>query len=225
MQPFSSEAIVLRRTNYGEADRVVSFLTPVRGKVSVMAKAVRRPKSKLAGGVELFAVCDITCVSGRGELMVLTSARLRTFFGNILKDYERMQLGYECIKQVNRVAETVSEPEFYQLLKATLTALDDLSADWRVVELGFRMHLAALLGHGLNLATDQTGAKLRAEANYGYDANDNAFYEDPSGQFGSAAIKLLRLAAATPDPGALLRLSGTAAVIEQCLGLSRLTTP
>ena len=51
-------AIVLRRTNYGEADRILQLLTP-KGKRSVMAKGARRERSKLAGGIELFALCDV----------------------------------------------------------------------------------------------------------------------------------------------------------------------
>ena len=45
-----TQAIVLRRTNYGEADRILQLLTP-EGKKSVMAKGVRKEKSKLAGGI------------------------------------------------------------------------------------------------------------------------------------------------------------------------------
>ena len=51
--PYRTEAIILRRTNYGEADRVISLITPDRGKISGIAKGVRKPKSKLAGGLEL----------------------------------------------------------------------------------------------------------------------------------------------------------------------------
>ena len=57
MKTSRSRAIVLRRTNFGEADRIVDLLTP-SGRVSVMARGVRREKSKLAGGIELFALCD-----------------------------------------------------------------------------------------------------------------------------------------------------------------------
>ena len=60
-------AIVLRRTNYGEADRILQLLTP-EGRRSVMAKGVRREKSKLAGGIELFALTDVVIGQGRGEL-------------------------------------------------------------------------------------------------------------------------------------------------------------
>ena len=70
-------AIVLRRTNYGEADRIVQFLTPM-GRRSAMARSVRKEKSRLAGGIELFAVCDVVLTKGRGNLAVLTSATNET---------------------------------------------------------------------------------------------------------------------------------------------------
>ena len=39
-------AYVLRRTNYGEADRILNIITPL-GKMSVIAKSVRKEKSNL----------------------------------------------------------------------------------------------------------------------------------------------------------------------------------
>ena len=53
-----TKAIVLRRTDYGEADRILQLLTP-SGKRSVIARGVRKEKSKLAGGIELFSVSDV----------------------------------------------------------------------------------------------------------------------------------------------------------------------
>lgn len=220
MRPFTSECIILRRTNYGEADRILSLLTPDRGKVSAMAKGVRKPKSKLAGGLELFALCDITMVEGRGELAIVTSARLKQFYGNILKDYDRMQLGYECIKQINRVAETISEPEFYDLLQRSLAALDDLAIDWRLVELTFKLQLQALLGHGINLSAAQGGAKLAADKTYNYDFGENVWHELEGGRFNSQHIKLLRLCS-VKSPSVLKQVAGTEAVIDDCLWLVR----
>lgn len=220
MRPFSSQSIILRRTNYGEADRVISFLTPERGKLSAIAKGVRKPKSKLAGGLELFALCDVTFMEGRGELALVTSARMQQFFANILKDYDRMQFGYEAIKQINRVTETVSEPEFYTLLRDTLASLDDLAIDWRLVELSFRLKLQALLGHGLNLTTTRDDSKLQADKHYHYDFGDNVFYEDKNGRFGSEHIKLLRLAA-VKNPDVLKHVAGIEQVIDDCVWLTR----
>jgi DNA repair protein RecO (recombination protein O) len=160
-------------------------------------------------------------MEGRGDLLVVTSARMRQFFGNILKDYDRMQLAYECIKQINKATETVSEPEFHTLLKNALAWLDDLSLDWRLVELCFRLQLEALLGHGLNLATDRDSAKLQADKTYHYDFGDNAFYiHGEQGRFTSDHIKLLRLASIKTPP-VLRQVAGIDDVIDDCLWLMR----
>src|SRR5690348_14419421 len=98
MRQYKTEAIILRRTNYGEADRILNVLTPDHGKISLIAKGVRRPKSKLAGGLELFAVCSITVLQGKSDMGVVTSSRIKDFYGDILRDYDRLQVAYEVIK-------------------------------------------------------------------------------------------------------------------------------
>ena len=64
MSSITTKAIVLSRVNYGEADRIMQVLTPDSGKIGVIAKSVRREKSKLAGGIELLAVCDLVLHQG-----------------------------------------------------------------------------------------------------------------------------------------------------------------
>ena len=63
-----TEAVVLRSIRYGEADRIITFITPDRGKVKGIAKGVRKQKSKLAGGIELFSVSDISFIPGRRDI-------------------------------------------------------------------------------------------------------------------------------------------------------------
>ena len=218
--PFRTEAIILRRTNYGEADRVVSLLTPDRGKISAIAKGVRKPKSKLAGGLELLATCDLTIMQGRGDMGLITSARLNEFYGDILHDYDRMQLAYAIMKAVNKAAETVSEPEFYYLLRGGLQFLNMSVIDWRITELWFRLNMHTLLGHGMNLATDREARKLAAEKTYHFDFGENALYQDPRGRFTAEHIKLLRLAAAK-NPAVLRQVGGIGEIIDDCLWLLR----
>jgi DNA repair protein RecO (recombination protein O) len=67
LRSIRTTAIVLQRTNYGEADRILQLLTP-EGKQGVMARGVRREKSRLAGGIELFAICEVVISEGRGEV-------------------------------------------------------------------------------------------------------------------------------------------------------------
>ena len=220
MQTFRTEAIILRRTNYGEADRILNLLTPDRGKISVIAKGVRRSKSKLAGGLELFATSDVNIVEGRGEMGIVTAARLIKFYGNLLHDYERMQLGYEFIKIVNRVAETVAEADFYFLLRDSFAYLNELTVESGVVELWFRLRFMALLGRGLNVATDSEGRALAVDQAYNFDFQDMAFVAQADGRFTTEHLKLLRLASAK-DPAVLRQVSGIGQALEGCLFLVR----
>jgi len=51
MKRINTHGIVLARTDFGEADRILTFLTPDNGKVKAIAKGVRKQKSKMAGGI------------------------------------------------------------------------------------------------------------------------------------------------------------------------------
>lgn len=220
MQLLRTEAILLRRTNYGEADRILSMITPDDGIISAIAKGVRRPKSKLAGGIELLAVCDLTIAAGRGNMGIITSSRIKQFYGNILSQYERMQMGYDAIKQINRAAQTVGESDFYYLLRDTLTYLNNTAIDWRLAGLWFQLQLQALLGHALNTATDRDNKKLDQGQYYDFDLAENAFYSNQKGRFNSSHIKFLRLAG-TKNPAVLQQVGGADAVLDDCMWLTR----
>lgn len=207
MHYFRTEAIILRRTNYGEADRILSVLTPERGKISVIAKGVRRPKSKMAGGLELFSICDLTTVEGKGGLAIVTGAQIKQYFGEILHDYDRTQLAYDVIKQVNKATESVTSAEFYNLLKSSLISLGDLKINQNLIEVWFRVNLDSLLGEGLNLETDSNGEALVPDQNYNYDFAGRAFAKAEKGQYSGDHIKFLRLTLQYSPP-ALHRING-----------------
>ncbi|HSE29843.1 MAG TPA: DNA repair protein RecO [Candidatus Saccharimonadales bacterium] len=214
MRYFRTEAIILRRTNYGEADRILSIITPDRGKISVIAKGARRPKSKLAGGLELFAVCDINTIEGRGDLAVVTGAQIKQFYGaKILQDYDRMQFAYEILKQINKASETVTSPEFYQLLKSSLASLEDLRISHGLVEVWFKLNLGHLLGEGVNLETDSDGELLSSDQKYDYDQSTVTFFKNSNGRFTGDHIKFLRLAQQYSPP-TLHRISGVAQILK-----------
>lgn len=221
MRQFNTKAIVLRRTNYGESDRIINFITPDHGRVSAIAKGVRKPKSKLAGGLELFAVCDITVAEGRGSLGMVTSARINNFFGDILRQYERTELAYVMIKEISRATESIGEPEFFDLLRDGLASIN-AGIPLGIVELWFRLKMLTLLGKSLNFASDASGEALQPKTKYNYDFLENAFYVDAGGVFNEAHIKLLRLAAAK-EPAVLQQVGGVGEVLDKCLWLVRTT--
>jgi DNA repair protein RecO (recombination protein O) len=213
-----TRAIVLRRTNYGEADRIVQLLTPL-GRRAVMARGVRKEKSKLAGGIELFAVSDVTLGHGRGDLYVLTSARLVSFYRHILEEYDRMQFGYDAVKLVARASEMVDEPEWYDILSQILAALDVSSVDLRLVQTWFYIHYADLLGHALGLKYDVEGEQLMSGVKYRYDVTEKGLRRALSGSISTDHIKLLRLIASKPLE-TLVQIGGIADVIDECVLLA-----
>lgn len=219
MKPIRTKAIVLRRTNYGEADRIVQLLTPDYGRISVIAKGVRREKSKLAGGIELFAVCDVSVIPGRGDMGTLTGSRLDTFFAHIIEEYDRLQFGYEAIAQVSKAVEQVSDPAFFELLNTTFSSLDDTEVPDKVTEAWFWLQLAILLGTGLNLSTDDNGMKLVEESRYNFDDTNMAFVYSDHGRFTTEHIKLLRLLSAQ-SPAVAKQVQGVGELINDCLWLA-----
>lgn len=219
MKPIRTKAIVLRRTNYGEADRILQLLTPDYGKLSVIAKGVRREKSKLAGGIELFAVCDVSVIPGKGDMGTLTSSRLDTFFGHIIEEYDRLNFGYESIKQVGQSIEAVAEPAFFDLLKTTFASLDDMSIYEKITATWFWLQLGILLGVGLNLSTDENGMKLVEESRYNFSDDPMAFVFHEQGRFTTQHIKLLRLLSAQP-PSVANHVGGIDELISDCLWLA-----
>lgn len=213
------QAIVLRRTNYGEADRILQLLTPT-GRQSVMARGVRKEKSKLAGGIELFAISDVVVMAGKGDLGILTSAKLVHFYRHIIEDYDRLQFGYTAIKYVARASETVDEPEWFEVLSEILMALDARTIPLELTQTWFYIRHAALLGHALNLELDIDGNKLSAEETYRYDISEQGLRPTPNGELTAEHIKVLRLVS-TRSLKVLAQVGGMGTVLADCLLVAR----
>jgi recombinational DNA repair protein (RecF pathway) len=219
MKTHRTQAIVLRRTNFGEADRILQLLTP-EGRKSVMARGVRREKSKLAGGIELFAISDVVLGEGKGELGVLTSARLIHFYRHILEDYDRLQFGYRAVKLVGKASEAVDEPEWFDLLSEVLAALDATTIPQDLIETWFLLRYSGLLGRELNLDLDIDGAPLSSDLKYRYDSSEEGLRPLQSGEITSDHIKLLRLIA-TRSLKVLVQIGGINAILPECLRVAR----
>ncbi len=213
------QAIVLRRTDYGEADRILHLLTSA-GRRNVIAKGVRREKSKLAGGIELFALCDVVVRRGRGELGILTSAQLQQFYRHILDSYERMQFGYEMLKLVNRASEQVDEPAWFSVAQQVLAQLNHVNVEQKLIETWFYLQYAGLLGDELNLRTDVAAHALSPDKTYMYDSTEKGLRLAEQGDLSADAIKLLRLIQAKPLAN-VAQIGGITEVISACWLVAR----
>lgn len=217
MNQLVTRGIILSRTNYGEADRIIKLLTPDSGKISLLARGVRKPKSKMAGGIELFSVSSITFIRGRGELGTLVSTRLDKHYGTIVKHIDRVQLGYDLIKMLDRTTEDEPEGEYFDLLQHTFEALDDPSIDVSLLRFWFNTQLLRMAGHAPNLQTDITGANLTADKRYTFDFDNVAFAEQPGGKFRPDHIKFLRLSFAGNSPRTLQQVTGAPALLHDVM--------
>src|SRR3989449_11532391 len=86
---YRDRAVVLRKLDYGEADRIFALLTRTHGKVGAIAKGVRRPQSKLGPSLELYGHVDVLLAKGRGELDVVAQVQRMPGY-RIAGDMERM---------------------------------------------------------------------------------------------------------------------------------------
>ena len=219
MKSIKTEAIVLRRTNYGEADRIIQILTPNHGKLSVIAKGVRKEKSKLAQGVELFSVSEFVLYIGKSEIHTLTSARLKKFYRHILEDYSRLECAYEILKKINKISEHIEESNLYNYLLTAIKSLDDKTIDERIIKAWIALHFAEVKGHGLNLSRDSENKPLLADKTYRFDIAEMSFVEDIRGSFGAEHLKLLKILK-LKDPDFISQISGIEPYLNDCLSLA-----
>lgn len=217
----TTQAIVLARVDYEEADRILTLMTRDHGKISALAKGVRRIKSKLAGGIELFSISEITYLESKKELHTLISARLVKYYDKIVTDLDRTQCGYRILKTVHRLTDTHAEGGYFELLKYVFEQLNDKRVPLELVDVWFTVHLLELLGQTPNLSTDTEGNKLAADQRYNFDFENMAFTPYSGGAYSADHIKVLRLALANP-PEKLLSIKDLGALLPELSRLSQL---
>lgn len=217
-QDLRTKSIVLRRTNYGESDRIITFLTPA-GRFSALARGVRKEKSRLAGGIELFCLSDIVLHQGRGDLAVLTSAKMLKFYQNLLSDLARLQLASDILKRIARATEYVDSPDFFTLADQAFSGLNQ-GLDLSLVESWFLLNLARISGSPPNLSSSTSGQPLLPTATYVWDSTDLALRAHPAGPISAAHIKLLRLMVVSPL-SVVSRVSGLNALLSEVLYVAR----
>jgi DNA repair protein RecO (recombination protein O) len=120
---YKTEAIVLRQRKLGEADKIVTLYTPNYGKLEAVAKGVRRPKSRLAGHLEVLTYTSAMLAQGR-NLDVVTQAQAIESFGPLRDDLDRLSRALYAAELVDRFSPEGAESyHIFQLLLGTLRRL------------------------------------------------------------------------------------------------------
>ena len=143
---YKTEAIVLKRMNLGEADRILTLYTPNLGKFKAIAKGVRRPKSRLGGHVELLSHSALMLARGR-NLDIITQGEAISSFLPLRGDLWRASVAFYAAELVEQFTpERVENYPLYKLLLNTLHWLCE-AQDGELALRYFELHLLTHLGY------------------------------------------------------------------------------
>jgi DNA repair protein RecO (recombination protein O) len=166
---YKTEGIVLRSMDLGEADRVLTVLTPRLGKLRVIAKGIRRPRSRLGGGLEPFSDVHLVLAIGR-TFDVVTQAALEDPHLGLRNDLHSTAAAWYLVELADRFCEgSADSHDAFVLLAQGLAALDaapeevsrELIARWFELHLldamGFRPELSRCLECGAEIGPEGNG--------------------------------------------------------------------
>jgi len=143
---YNTEAIVIRKTRLGEADSILTFFTPHLGKIQGFAKSLRKPKSKMAGHLELLTCSTVALSRGR-NLDTITGAQTVEAFLPLKSDLWLTSCGLYVAELVNQfTAEHQENHPLYQLALETLRRLCQ-EPDKALVLRYFELHLLESAGY------------------------------------------------------------------------------
>ena len=124
MPLFTTEGIIVRRSNFGEADRILTIVTPYKGKIKVVAKGVRRITSRRGGNVELLNKVKLHIFQNKG-MPILTEAESISTFPKIKNDLTFSTYGSHIAELAERLLpEDQPNPAGYNLLATALLLLE-----------------------------------------------------------------------------------------------------
>ncbi len=143
---YRTEAIVLRRTDFGEADRLLTVFTPARGKIKLIAKGARKPSSRKSGHVELFSHGQFLVAVGR-NLDILTQAETVEPYLPLREDLLRTTYAYYVAELADAfTAEGDENRPLFDLLKDAFGWLCE-APDLALVARYYELHLLGLVGY------------------------------------------------------------------------------
>jgi DNA repair protein RecO (recombination protein O) len=125
VERFAEEALVLSTLDYGDADRLVTVLTPTRGKLTAFAAGARKSKRRFAGALEPFTLVMAQLVERRGDTFRLDSVDIQRGFYAIRQDLPRIARAMYVVELARElVRDREPHPELYASVLAYLEALE-----------------------------------------------------------------------------------------------------
>jgi len=143
---YQTEAITIRKTKLGEADTILTLYTPHLGKIQSFARSLRKPRSKLAGHLELLTHSQVSLARGR-NIDTVTGAQTISSFLPVKGDLELISRALYTAELVDQfAADHIENPPLFRLLLETLHNLCQ-GGDSELALRYFEMHLLGEVGY------------------------------------------------------------------------------
>lgn len=182
MAALSTPALVLRRADYSDYDRMVTLFSPRLGRIDAIARGCRRPKSPLLNACEPFTSGEFQLYQ-RGERFTLEQCQISESFFELRMDYDRLTHGVYWLKLLE--AAVMPDVPMEDLFLITLRALAHLNYSQLPAELltmAFEMHLMAQLGYAPRVdACMRCGRAIDGDARFDADRGGCVCLNCPSG--------------------------------------------
>ena len=151
---YRTEAIVLKRRDYGEADRLLTVFTPNYGKLVLLGKGVRKTQSRKAGHVELFTHSTLLVAKGRTWDLVTQAETVESYLP-LRESLLRTSYAYYVAELLDGFTqEQDTHPAMWRLLRETLSRLAASREETLALAARFYdLHLLALAGYQPQLFT------------------------------------------------------------------------
>jgi len=147
-----TEGIVLKHTNLGEADRILTILTRNNGKIKAIAKGCRKPKSSLLSSSEVFVFSEFVVYKGANFYHVSQASTRETFY-NIRKDLLRLSYATYFAELAESVSdEDIPSERLFLLLAKVLYYLSTGEIPMGLLHVGYQLKLMDISGYRPNLA-------------------------------------------------------------------------
>lgn len=184
-----TQGIVLKYTNLGEADKILTILTRNKGKLKAIAKGCRKPKSNLLASSEVFAFSEFVLYKGT-NLYHVTNAEIREIFYNLRNDLLRLSYAVFFVELADTVSdEEIASERLFILLSKALYYLAEGVTPVGIINQAYQLKLMDISGYRPNLSKCVLCGAAEPK-HYMFDIELGSIICDECEKFGKSIMKI-----------------------------------
>jgi len=195
MANYKTRGIIIRRSNFGEADRLLTIFTERFGKVKAIAKGARKQQSKLAGNLEPFCLTNFVIAEGR-NLDIVTEAEIINCFFKIRNNLKSVNSSFYLAEVIDKLSEErEAHSDVFNLLLQTLEKINYLPD--KIILPYFEINFLANIGYQPELYKCLDCGKKITPGGNGFDFNEGGLLckncNRNAAKISDETVKVLRL--------------------------------